>query len=78
MASFKRRDDMTREEAEEFVTEALALAMSRDSSSGGVIRTVTVDEKDGVKQRYLAGNQIPVFHEELQQPGAAAAAMVVG
>jgi 20S proteasome subunit beta 1 len=73
------RDDMTRQEAEDFVTESLALAMSRDASSGGVIRTVTIDEKDGVKQRYLAGNQIPVFHEELEHPGtAAAAAMVVG
>jgi 20S proteasome subunit beta 1 len=44
---------MTREEAEAFVTEALALAMARDASSGGVIRTVTLD-KDGAKLRWGA------------------------
>jgi 20S proteasome subunit beta 1 len=43
---------MTREEAEAFVTEALALAMARDASSGGVIRTVTLD-KDGAKLRWV-------------------------
>jgi 20S proteasome subunit beta 1 len=43
---------MTREEAEAFVTEALALAMARDASSGGVIRTVTLD-KDGAELRWV-------------------------
>jgi hypothetical protein len=33
---------MGREEAERLVKEAVALAMSRDGSSGGVIRCVTV------------------------------------
>lgn len=33
---------MKREEAERLVKEAVALAMSRDGSSGGVIRCVTV------------------------------------
>jgi len=37
------RPDMSRDEAEAFVVEALALAMARDASSGGVIRTVTLD-----------------------------------
>jgi 20S proteasome subunit beta 1 len=37
-----RRDGMKREEAERLVKEAVALAMSRDGSSGGVIRCVTV------------------------------------
>lgn len=45
---------MTREEAESFVVEAVALAMARDGSSGGVIRTVTLD-KDGPKFRYASG-----------------------
>jgi 20S proteasome alpha/beta subunit len=44
------RPNMTQEEAEKFVVEALALAMARDASSGGVIRTVTLD-KDGPKFR---------------------------
>lgn len=43
---------MTREEAEAFVVEAAALAMARDASSGGVIRTVTLD-KDGPKFRWV-------------------------
>lgn len=58
------KPDMTREEAEGFVTEALALAMARDASSGGVIRTVTLD-KDGATMRYVGGNEVPLFHEEL-------------
>lgn len=33
---------MKRQEAEQLVKEAIALAMSRDGSSGGVIRCVTV------------------------------------
>lgn len=36
------REGMGREEAEQLVKEAVALAMSRDGSSGGVIRIVTV------------------------------------
>jgi hypothetical protein len=35
---------MTREEAEAFVREALALAMTRDASSGGVIRMITMTQ----------------------------------
>jgi 20S proteasome subunit beta 1 len=41
---------MTREEAESFVVEALALAMARDASSGGVIRTVTLDERGATER----------------------------
>ncbi len=36
------REGMTREEAEQLVKEAVALAMARDGSSGGVIRMVAV------------------------------------
>lgn len=43
---------MSREEAEAFVVEALALAMARDGSSGGIIRTVTLD-KDGATHRWV-------------------------
>eukprot|EP00775_Hariotina_reticulata_P004055 gene4055-4302_t len=68
---------MTQEEAEKFVIEALALAMARDASSGGVIRTVTLD-KDGPKFRYIGGNEVPLFHEEIPPPNAGAATMVLG
>jgi hypothetical protein len=50
-AAATRRPGMTREEAEAFVVEALALAMARDASSGGVIRTVTLN-KDGATHRH--------------------------
>lgn len=51
------RDDFTREQAEAFVEEAIALAMSSDSSSGGCIRLVTVD-KDGAHHKYINGSQV--------------------
>lgn len=44
------RADMTRDEAESFVVEALALAMARDASSGGVIRTVTLDSSGATER----------------------------
>lgn len=49
------RDGMSRKEAEELVAHALALAMSRDGSSGGLIRLVTIDT-DGVTRRMLTEN----------------------
>lgn len=67
---------MTRAEAEALVVDALSLAMARDASSGGVIRTVTLD-KSGATVRYIPGNQVPLWHEELPAPGGAAA-MAVG
>lgn len=41
---------------------ALALAMSRDGSSGGVIRMVVITEK-GVERLFVPGNQLPKFWE---------------
>ncbi len=67
------RDNMSQAEAEAFVKEALALAMARDSSSGGVIRLVTIN-KDGAKSQSFLGNDVPQFFEDLPQPSA----MVVG
>ena len=54
----KLRPNMTREECENFVHKALSHAMARDGSSGGVIRTVTID-KDGVTRNFIPGNQLP-------------------
>lgn len=64
---------MSQQEAEHFVTEALALAMARDASSGGIIRLVTLN-KDGATRKYIPGEDVPLFHEELQPPSQ----MVVG
>lgn len=41
---------------------ALSLAMSRDGSSGGVIRMAVI-KKDGVERKFFAGDDIPKFWE---------------
>lgn len=43
------RDNMTKEEAQQFVRKAISHAMARDGSSGGVIRMVVID-KTGVSR----------------------------
>eukprot|EP00168_Porphyra_purpurea_P012495 TRINITY_DN329_c0_g2_i6.p3 TRINITY_DN329_c0_g2~~TRINITY_DN329_c0_g2_i6.p3 ORF type:complete len:144 (-),score=20.53 TRINITY_DN329_c0_g2_i6:169-600(-) len=57
------KEGMTKEECQAFVKNALALAMSRDGSSGGVIRLVTVD-KDGSDRKFFGGEQLPSFWEK--------------
>jgi len=52
------RKGMSKQEAQEFVKNAVSLAMWRDGSSGGVIRMVTID-KDGVDRAMVAGDQLP-------------------
>lgn len=54
------RAGMSKAECEEFVRTGLALAMARDGSSGGVIRTVTIDAT-GVDRKFVAGNLLPTF-----------------
>jgi len=56
------RDGMSKEECLEFVQNALGLAMSRDGSSGGVIRTVVITER-GVERGFIPGNRVPKFSE---------------
>lgn len=46
------RENMTKEEAQQFVRKAISHAMARDGSSGGVIRMVVID-KTGVSIEYL-------------------------
>eukprot|EP00239_Pterosperma_sp_CCMP1384_P003981 CAMPEP_0197847332 /NCGR_PEP_ID=MMETSP1438-20131217/5719_1 /TAXON_ID=1461541 /ORGANISM="Pterosperma sp., Strain CCMP1384" /LENGTH=217 /DNA_ID=CAMNT_0043459219 /DNA_START=136 /DNA_END=789 /DNA_ORIENTATION=+ len=58
------REGMTREETEEFIIKALALAMARDGSSGGMVRLVTVN-KDGSTRRLVTHEELPPFFEEL-------------
>jgi 20S proteasome subunit beta 1 len=51
---------------------ALSLAMSRDGSSGGVIRMCVITE-DGVERKFVPGNQLPKFwegHEVLGKPAS--------
>ena len=54
---------------------ALALAMSRDGSSGGVIRMAVITE-DGVERLFVPGNELPKFWEgrevlgKISQPSA--------
>jgi 20S proteasome subunit beta 1 len=61
------REGMGAQEAEDFVASALALAMSRDGSSGGVIRLVTVD-KEGSRRRWITPDQHPVYWDEIPAP----------
>jgi 20S proteasome subunit beta 1 len=59
---------MSRDECLRFVQQALAHAMARDGSSGGVIRTVVID-KDGVTRGFIPNGALPF---SLQPPPAAA------
>ncbi|KAK3701365.1 hypothetical protein QZH41_008735 [Actinostola sp. cb2023] len=59
-ATYKK--GMNKEECFKFVSTAVALAMSRDGSSGGIIRMAAVDAS-GVERRVLTGKQIPTFYE---------------
>ncbi|CAM5139023.1 unnamed protein product [Natator depressus] len=57
-ASYK--PGMSQEECLSFTANALALAMERDGSSGGVIRLAAITEQ-GVERKVLLGNQLPRF-----------------
>lgn len=52
------KPDMTEHEAVDFVKNALSLAMSRDGSSGGVIRYAVV-KPDGVTRHYVSQSELP-------------------
>ena len=47
---------------------ALTLAMSRDGSSGGVIRMCVITE-DGIDRQFVPGDQLPKFWEGRSLPG---------
>ena len=49
---------MTRAECQAFVKKAIAHAMARDGSSGGIIRLVTVDA-NGTEREYIPGDALP-------------------
>ncbi|KAJ2454551.1 Proteasome subunit beta type-1 [Coemansia sp. RSA 2336] len=52
------RPNMTKEECVEFVKNAIGLAITRDGSSGGVIRVAVITE-DGVDRQVVYGDQLP-------------------
>jgi len=52
------KEGMTADEARTFVKRCVSHAMARDGSSGGVIRTVTVTEKE-TSRDYTPGNNLP-------------------
>ena len=54
---------MTQAECEEFVRNAISLAISRDGSSGGVIRTCTINE-NGQEKKYTPGDKLPEFFNQ--------------
>lgn len=59
-ANFK--PGMTQQEAVDFVTKTLTLAILRDGSSGGVVRLGVITEK-GVERSVILGDQLPKFYE---------------
>lgn len=50
---------MTREECENFVKTAIGLAMSRDGSSGGCIRLLTMTH-DFVERQFIPNQELPI------------------
>ncbi|KAL0220386.1 hypothetical protein RCL1_000240 [Eukaryota sp. TZLM3-RCL] len=54
------RENMSRDEAVDLVTRSVALAMSRDGSSGGIIRIAVITE-DSVERFLLSGREVPRF-----------------
>lgn len=58
------KEGMTKEEAEGLVVKAVSLAIARDSGSGGVVRTVVINEH-GVTRNFYAGDKLPLWHEEI-------------
>lgn len=61
------KENMTREECEEFVRYAVSHAIARDGSSGGGIRLVTID-KSGSQSTFIPGERIPLIAGELVPP----------
>lgn len=58
-------------ETVEFVKNTLALAMSRDGSSGGCIRMCVITQ-DKVERHFIPGNELPRFWEGKEVVGAVA------
>eukprot|EP01100_Stratorugosa_tubuloviscum_P005768 TRINITY_DN2556_c0_g1_i1.p1 TRINITY_DN2556_c0_g1~~TRINITY_DN2556_c0_g1_i1.p1 ORF type:complete len:215 (-),score=101.95 TRINITY_DN2556_c0_g1_i1:56-700(-) len=57
------KPNMTKEEALTFAKNAISLAMSRDGSSGGSIKTAVITQS-GVEKGTVPGNQLPTFYSD--------------
>jgi len=64
------KDGWGEAETVEFVKNTLALAMSRDGSSGGTIRMCVITE-GGVERHFIPGDKLPKFWEGKEVLGAA-------
>lgn len=56
------RENMSEDECVDLVTKSITLAMSRDGSSGGVVRIGVID-KNGVRRKVILGNELTKFYE---------------
>jgi len=54
-----------------FVRKTVSLAMARDGSSGGMIRTLTINN-EGTHRHLTMGHEVPVGWDEIQGQGVAA------
>lgn len=52
------REGMSKSECKDFVKNAIAHAMARDGSSGGVIRLVVIDQ-GGIEKEVVLGDKLP-------------------
>ena len=53
------KDNMSEAECREFIESCIALAVYRDTSSGGIIRTLTIKE-EGIERRYVPYNNFKI------------------
>lgn len=65
--------DMTEEECHAFVTKSVTLAIGRDGSSGGCVRSVTIT-KDGTKRGFLPNTALQLSGEAPRPPAPLTAA----
>ncbi|NP_001089683.1 uncharacterized protein LOC734745 [Xenopus laevis] len=63
------RPGMSKEECLKFTANALALAMERDGSSGGIIRLAAITE-EGVERQVILGNHLPPIPLILKVPNS--------
>ncbi|XP_063606566.1 proteasome subunit beta type-6-like [Penaeus indicus] len=56
------KPNMNKEQTVDFVKNTLTLALTRDGSSGGVVR-VAIITKDGVERRVFLHNELPEFYQ---------------
>ncbi|CAH1395325.1 unnamed protein product [Nezara viridula] len=55
------KENMTEQEVKKFILHLLALAMSRDGSSGGVVNICIIDGQGPPRKEFYIGDQIPKY-----------------